>query len=114
MHNDTVGGRLDELSSDGFRFDTGPSLLLAKDIYEETFKALGSNMYDHVELRRVEPAYKVFLDDNSNVSLTAGYCCAITVTRSPNTPASRMFVGMRSSSSIQPSFLAAHACAVLR
>ena len=28
-------------------------------------------MHDHVELRRVEPAYGVFLSDNTNVSLTA-------------------------------------------
>ena len=69
--NKHVGGRLDELSFNGFRFDTGPSLLLAKDVYEDTFQALGSNLYNHVQLRRVEPAYMCFLADNSNVSLTA-------------------------------------------
>ena len=64
-------GRLDEHAAQGFRFDTGPSLLLAKDIYEDTFAALGADLYDHVELRRVEPAYAVFLSDNTKVSLTA-------------------------------------------
>ena len=69
--NARVGGRLDELACDGFRFDTGPSLLLAKDVYEDTFRALGSNLSDHVQLRRIEPAYRCFLGDNSNISLTA-------------------------------------------
>lgn len=46
-------------------------MLLAKDIYEDTFAALGSDLYDHIELRRVEPAYAVFLSDDTKVSLTA-------------------------------------------
>jgi len=56
---------------EGFRFDTGPSLLLAKDVYEDTFRALGSDLYDHVQLQRIEPPYRCFLSDNSNVSLSA-------------------------------------------
>ena len=69
--NPRVGGRVDELARQGFRFDTGPTLLLAKDIYEETFLALGSALQDHVELRRVDPAYLCVLSDNTNVTLTA-------------------------------------------
>ena len=65
-HLPQVGGRVDTCCVEGFRFDTGPTLLLAKDIYEETFTALGSELRNHVELRRVEPAYMCFLGDNTN------------------------------------------------
>lgn len=32
----------------GFRFDTGPTLLLAPNIYQQTFEDLGSRLEDHV------------------------------------------------------------------
>lgn len=51
-----VGGRCQSVELDGYRFDTGPSLLLFKHVYERTFKQLGSRLQDHVDVRRVEPA----------------------------------------------------------
>jgi phytoene dehydrogenase-like protein len=54
--NKHVGGRCQSIDLDGYRFDTGPSLLLFKHVYERTFKLLGSSLEEHVEVRRVEPA----------------------------------------------------------
>jgi phytoene dehydrogenase-like protein len=51
-----VGGRCQSVELDGYRFDTGPSLLLFKHVYERTFRQLGSRLQDHVDVRRVEPA----------------------------------------------------------
>jgi phytoene dehydrogenase-like protein len=39
--NSQLGGRLATADEAGFRFDTGPSLLLAPDIYRETFEGIG-------------------------------------------------------------------------
>lgn len=61
-HNATVGGRLQTVSStDGYRWDTGPSLLLLPQVYKQTFEWLGARLDDYVQLRRVEPAaYRVW------------------------------------------------------
>lgn len=54
--NAGVGGRMQSFSPDqasGWRFDTGPSLLLFPDKYRECFAALGEDMEDHVNILRV-------------------------------------------------------------
>eukprot|EP00904_Undaria_pinnatifida_P006680 jgi/Undpi1/3141/HiC_scaffold_15.g06515.m1 len=65
-----IGGRLNELVMEGgFRFDTGPSLLLLPETYRETFSDLGRNSDDFFEMRRVAPTYKVYFDDGESVDL---------------------------------------------
>ena len=54
--NDGVGGRMQSYSppgAPGYRFDTGPSLLLFPDKYRECFAALGEEIEAHVDLKRV-------------------------------------------------------------
>jgi phytoene desaturase (3,4-didehydrolycopene-forming) len=54
--NPGVGGRMQSYSppgAPGFRFDTGPSLLLFPDKYRECFSALGEDIEAHVDLKRV-------------------------------------------------------------
>uniref|UniRef100_A0A6U4NN18 Amine oxidase domain-containing protein n=1 Tax=Hemiselmis andersenii TaxID=464988 RepID=A0A6U4NN18_HEMAN len=72
--NEKAGGRLDtvEVGDGAYRFDTGPTLLLAPDIYRQTFEAMGSRLEDHVELVRVDPSYRVFSPDATN--FTASTC----------------------------------------
>lgn len=45
------------------RFDIGPSLLLLPQTYRETFRLLGHELDEHVELARVEPFYRCFFED---------------------------------------------------
>jgi phytoene desaturase len=59
--NPTVGGRANELRIDGYRFDTGPSLLLMPDVYRELFAAAGRRIEDYVTLLPMEPNYRVHL-----------------------------------------------------
>ncbi|CAN0408257.1 unnamed protein product, partial [Laminaria digitata] len=65
-----IGGRLNELVMEGgFRFDTGPSLLLLPETYRETFRELGCDSDDFFEMRRVAPTYKIYFDDGDSVDL---------------------------------------------
>ncbi|CBJ25802.1 conserved unknown protein [Ectocarpus siliculosus] len=66
-----IGGRLNELVMEGgFRFDTGPSLLLLPETYRETFAELGRDSDEFFEMRRVSPTYKVYFDDGESVDLS--------------------------------------------
>lgn len=77
--NDNVGGRMqsqtmridninnanETQNSEIFRFDTGPSLLLLKEAYADTFAALGEKMENYVTLLPVNSTlYRVFFEED--------------------------------------------------
>lgn len=57
--NATVGGRANRWDAGGFRFDTGPTLLLMPDVYHELFAAAGRRLSDYLDLIKVEPNYRI-------------------------------------------------------
>lgn len=59
---DRVGGRTAALERDGFRFDTGPTFFLYPRILEEIFAACGERLSDHVDLRRLDPMYRLVFE----------------------------------------------------
>ena len=69
--NDTAGGRCNQIVQDGHRFDIGPTLFLMPEVWEETFASLGEKMSDHLELKRIDPTYKVHFDDGLKLELTS-------------------------------------------
>ncbi len=58
--HDRLGGRAGTLTVDGFRFDTGPSWYFMPEVFEHAFALLGERIEDHVELERLDPAYRLF------------------------------------------------------
>src|SRR5688572_12755356 len=54
--NERVGGRANLILRDGFRFDTGPSLLNYPWVFEQLFAAAGRNLHDYVKLLPVDPS----------------------------------------------------------
>jgi len=66
-----AGGRCDRLVKEGHHFDTGPTLFLMPEIYAQTFADLGEQMKDHLDLRRIDPTYRVHFDDGFTLSLTS-------------------------------------------
>lgn len=69
--NDTPGGRCNQLVRDGHRFDIGPTLFLMPAVFAETYAALGERMEDHLDLRRIDPTYRIYFEDGGNMALTA-------------------------------------------
>ena len=68
-----TGGRCRSESFDGkgegYRFDTGPSLMLLPDRYREQFTAVGKNLHDHMDIKRVDPAYRAHFGDHTTLDL---------------------------------------------
>lgn len=52
------GGRAGLWCSEGYRIDTGPSVLTMTGLLEKTFAAAGADMAEHVSLRPVDPMYR--------------------------------------------------------
>lgn len=57
-----LGGRAGSWESGGFRFDTGPSWYLMPEVFEHFFELLGTSVSDHLDLRPLDPAYRVFYE----------------------------------------------------
>lgn len=59
------GGRAGRLDIDGYRIDTGPTVLTMPDIIDETFAAVGEQLRDRIQLLTVDPAYRAVFADGS-------------------------------------------------
>ena len=63
------GGRAGRLDVDGYRLDTGPTVLTMPDIIDETFAAVGETSSARMELLDVDPAYRAQFADGSSVDV---------------------------------------------
>jgi phytoene desaturase len=62
--NEVLGGRAGRWHHQGFRFDTGPSWYLMPDVFEHFFRLLGTTAAEQLDLVRLDPAYRVFFEDD--------------------------------------------------
>jgi phytoene desaturase len=60
---DAPGGRAYVFRQDGFTFDAGPTIITAPYLFEELWALAGRKMSDDVDLRAIEPFYKIRFDD---------------------------------------------------
>jgi phytoene desaturase len=67
--NAQVGGRVGRLETEGFSFDTGPSLLLMTDTYRELFRSAGRDLDDYVRLIPLDSDYRVTFGDGDALTI---------------------------------------------
>ncbi|MEX1120952.1 MAG: phytoene desaturase family protein [Balneolales bacterium] len=63
--NDTPGGKMSQVTSNGFRFDTGPSLLTMPEILDEIFHQCGSRLSEHIKLMPLDPLCRYNYEDGT-------------------------------------------------
>lgn len=61
--NAAVGGKMSEFRADGFRWDTGPSVITMRHVIEDLFTAVGRRLDDYLTLAPVEPLTRYFYPD---------------------------------------------------
>ena len=67
---DAPGGRAYVFRQDGFTFDAGPTIITAPYLFEELWSLCGCKLTDDVDLRSIEPFYKIRFDDGDI------FCCS--------------------------------------
>ncbi|MEM9877852.1 MAG: phytoene desaturase family protein [Pseudomonadota bacterium] len=67
---DRVGGRTASFSQDGYTFDYGPTFYLYPDVLREIFAQCGRSLDDEVDLRRLEPMYRLQFEDGKTFDAT--------------------------------------------
>lgn len=65
------GGRSNVIEEQGFRVDTGPTLLLMKDTFEETYQAVGQDLQQRLNLIQLDPHYRIYYHDGTYLDLFA-------------------------------------------
>lgn len=63
------GGRAGRHDDQGFSHDTGPTVLTMPALIEELFALHGETMADHLELRRLDPAYRAVFHDGAVINI---------------------------------------------
>jgi phytoene desaturase len=63
------GGRAGILSIDGYRFDTGPTVLTMPEFIDEALACVGERLTDRLELLPLDPAYRAHFADGSRIDV---------------------------------------------
>ncbi|GAB4530919.1 MAG: phytoene desaturase family protein [Anaerolineae bacterium] len=63
--NQAPGGKMGEIHASGYRWDTGPSVITMRHVFEELFAAAGRDLADYLTLKPVEPLTRYFYPDGT-------------------------------------------------
>ena len=64
------GGRASVFRQDGFTFDAGPTIVTAPHLFEELWALCGRRLADDVDLRPIDPFYRIRFDDGATFEYT--------------------------------------------
>ncbi len=68
--NAQTGGKMSHLEADGFRWDTGPSVITMRHVFAELFQSAGRHLEDYLTLQPVEPLTRYFYADGVQLDMT--------------------------------------------
>jgi phytoene desaturase len=63
------GGSAGRLDLDGYRVDTGPTVLTMPELVDDALGAVGDSLADRLELIRLDPAYRAHFADGSSLAV---------------------------------------------
>jgi phytoene desaturase len=69
--NSHVGGKMGEFRANGYRWDTGPSVITMKQVLDQVFSAAGRNLTDYLSLLPIEPLTRYFFPDGTVLDASA-------------------------------------------
>ena len=67
--NEKLGGKLNQLQTEGYQFDLGPSIFTLPNYFRPLFEGDGKKLEDYFELRRVDPQWRNFFEDGRVIDL---------------------------------------------
>ena len=69
--NEQAGGKASLLTKDGFQFDMGPSWYMWPQAFEKFFEEFGEDATELLELKQLDPSYRVFFDDGEIIDISS-------------------------------------------
>jgi phytoene desaturase len=68
--NNVVGGKMGEVRAAGYRWDTGPSVITMRPVFQELWSCAGRRLEDDLTLKPVEPLTRYFYRDGVTLDAT--------------------------------------------
>jgi phytoene desaturase len=65
-----VGGKMSQVVAEGYRFDTGPSVITMRHVIEDLFRLAGRDLADYLDLVAVEPLTRYLFPDGRRLDVT--------------------------------------------
>ena len=63
--NETVGGKVNLVEANGYKFDTGASLLTMRHVFEDLFNFCGKRLEDYLDIVALDPICRYFWTDET-------------------------------------------------
>lgn len=63
--NDSAGGKVNSVEANGYKFDTGASLITLPQIFEELFDFCGRRLEDYLTFEKLDPICRYFWSDGT-------------------------------------------------
>jgi phytoene desaturase len=63
--NETVGGKVNSVEADGYKFDTGASLLTMRHVFEDLFRYAERDIKDYLDIVPLDPICRYFWTDET-------------------------------------------------
>ncbi len=67
------GGRAGRFESEGFAFDTGPTVMTMPGLVADAVRAAGSELDDLLTMKQLDPAYRACFADGSTIMVRSGH-----------------------------------------
>lgn len=71
--NKKIGGRVNLIETENFKFDLSASILMTPDVYKELFSDINKNYKDYLEFIEIDPIYRVFSYDGSIIDFNKNF-----------------------------------------
>jgi phytoene desaturase len=71
--NANVGGKMGEVEAEGFRWDTGPSVITMRHVLEDLFAVAGRRLEEYLTLLPIEPLTRYFYPDGAILDVTRNW-----------------------------------------
>ena len=68
--NPSVGGKMGQIEAEGFRWDTGPSVITMRHVLDDLFAVAGRQLDDYLTLLPVDPLTRYFYPDGTVLDVT--------------------------------------------
>jgi phytoene desaturase len=69
--NAQLGGKMNEIRADGFRWDTGPSVITMRHVFEDLFAAAGRKLEDYLTFLPIDPLTRYLYPDGTVIDVHA-------------------------------------------
>ncbi len=69
--NSKIGGHAYPLEKNGYKFDMGPSLITATEIFQRLFQTMGHDLFNDVEMISLNPLYRIYFHDQSYIDYSS-------------------------------------------